>query len=94
MTQGQALFAVQAIHQVLAHRPPFSIEQQAYLPVAIAHSCLRHLPEALSERGAGIPMTPIPIRGPRVADGPARAPFTDVIGGLEIGDHDPPSRRP
>jgi hypothetical protein len=94
MTQGQALFAGQAIHKVLAHRPPFAVEPHPNLPVARAHSCLRHLPHPLPECDAGIPMTPIPIRGPRAADGPAHAPFTDVRGGLEIGDHHPPARRP
>jgi hypothetical protein len=94
LPQRQAFFPVEAIHEGLAHDPAFSIEEHPNLAVAVPYSCLGDFFDPLPERRAGILMTPIPIRGPRAAGRPAGTPFTDVIGALEIRDHDPPLRRP
>ncbi len=77
--QRQAFFAIEPIHQRLAHGPAFSIEEHANLPIAIPDPRLSHLPHALPESGARIVVTAIPIAGPRTADNPAGAPLTDRV---------------
>ena len=94
LTQRQAFFTIPPLHQCLAHGPAFPIQQHPNLPIAILDPCLSHLPHPLPESGTGIAMTAISICGPRTADGLAGAPLTDVIGGLQIRDHHPLSRRP
>src|SRR5215831_1310655 len=94
MTQGQAFLPVQAIHEVLAHGPAFASEQHPNLAIAIAHAGLSELPDPPPKRGAGIPMTLIPIGGPRTADGPARASFADWIRCAQITHDGSPQRGP
>jgi hypothetical protein len=94
VTQWQSFFAIQPIDQRLADGPALPIEQHANLPVAVADSCLGQLPDPLSERGAGIAMALVVVRGPRTADGPADAPLTDRIGRAQIAHHDPFPRGP
>ena len=94
MAQHQAFFPVEAIHELLAHGPPFSIEQHANLPVAVPDPRLGHLPDPLPEQGAQITMTPIMIGGPRTADGSAGAPRTHRIRGAQIRHHTPLPRGP
>ena len=77
--QRQAFFAIEPIHQRLAHGPAFSIEEHANLPIAIPDPRLSHLPHALPESGARIVVTAIAIAGPRTADNPAGAPLTDRV---------------
>src|SRR5215831_7603535 len=94
MPQRQAFFPVEARHEVLAHRPPFAIQQHPNLPVAVADSGLSQLPDPLPERGARVAMMAISIAGPRTADGPAGTPLTDRIRRAPIVHDDPFLRRP
>lgn len=65
MPERQAFFPVEPIDEVLARGPAFTVEQHAHLPVAVPHSCLSQLQDALPELGARIA---IAIPGPRTAD--------------------------
>ena len=93
MAQHQAFFPVETIHELLAHGPPFPIEQHPNFPVPVPDPRLGHLPEPLPECGAGIAMTPIVVGGPRTADGSAGAPLTHRIRGAQIPHHDSASAR-
>jgi hypothetical protein len=57
VAQHQAFLLVEAIHEILAHGPPFPIEQHANLPVSVPDPRLGYLQDPLPERGTGISMT-------------------------------------
>ncbi len=46
LLQGQPLFLVEPIHQVLAHLPAFASQQHQDLAISVAYPALRNLPDA------------------------------------------------
>jgi len=77
-----ALFSEETIHGILAHGPPFPLEEHPNFPIPVPDPFWGYPPEPLPECDAGIAMIPIVGGGPRTADGSAGAPLTHRIRGV------------
>src|SRR5690606_38178601 len=92
-TDGEALFAVDALHPLLADWPAFAPEMRMHSPVTPPDPFVRQLPDPAPERLLRRTHTAVPhrrARETRVAD---RPPLADPHRGLDLPDDAPPLTR-
>jgi hypothetical protein len=87
LVQRQSLFPIEAFYQVFAHFPALTIQQHADLPISVAYSRLRDLPDAHPKSGPWIFVTAI-SECPAIQPGySACTPLAHPVAAMQVVDY-------